>query len=243
MISNASTKLIQSLKHKKFRQKYDLFIVEGSKSIAPILQQKSLLIKQIWHVEGVDFDLSAQSPLLYEVDAAQLKKVTQLVSPPDAIALVHLPEHPPIADISLSSCIYLDGVQDPGNVGAIIRIADWYGIDMVIRSPASADFYSNKVVQSTMGSISNVLLYTLDHETLLTLSPKIIASDMQGDSTWRPSDHEHVCLVIGNEGDGISTNLMEQAYQVATIPGADSRVAESLNAAISCAILCDRFFA
>jgi len=143
---------------------------------------------------------------------------------------------------NIERAIYLDDVQDPGNVGTIIRIADWYGIDTVIRSAGSADYFSAKVIQSCMGSFANMNLYTCSQMALTDQANgiPIIVAAMSGDPLHQVSPAEKFILVMGNEGQGISQLLMRNAQQTITIAGADGRIADSLNVSVATGIICDR---
>ena len=138
--------------------------------------------------------------------------------------------------------IYLDDVQDPGNLGTIIRIADWFGINTIIRSKGCADFYNPKVIQSTMGSFLNVSLFTESFSVLKITEHKTVGAIMHGsqlsDFTW-PSK---TMLIMGNEGKGISSEIHQEIDHHITIPGSNNRVADSLNVGMATGILVGSLF-
>ena len=159
MLTKSNIKLLQSLRLKKYRQKYNIFLVEGHKSVVSLFNQSKFIITQIyatsdWHR---NHGIPAYDEITTISENTDLKKISDHKSTPEVIATVQLPNLKNKLFPNIERAIYLDDVQDPGNVGTIIRIADWFGIDTVIRSEGSADFFSGKVIQSCMGSC---LLYT-----------------------------------------------------------------------------------
>ncbi len=243
MLSKSNIKLLQSLKHKKFRQKYKIFLVEGHKSVDSLLQQNKFDIDQIYATQSWSHNHGKPAFLdfISIVEQNDLKKLSEHKSAPEVIASVKLPND--AVDISsLSRAIYLDDVQDPGNVGTIIRIADWYGIDTVIRSTGSADFYHPKVIQSTMGSFSNLNLITMSNDEFLGTEdkPPIVIASMEGKPIKELSPMTEFILVMGSEGLGLSQQIIDQADLSITIPGANHRVAESLNVSVATGIICQQ---
>ncbi len=227
----------------KFRQKYNKFVVEGHKSCIEFLLSGKYKIHTILaYSEWIE----KQSGLLHHcedirvVNQSEMHAISHLKTPSPVFLVCEIPSHN-TSNISITrSWIYLDDVQDPGNVGTIIRVADWFGVQGIIRSSSTADFYNPKVVQASMGSLCNVYLISCDFAELLTLSlpHSIIAATLEGiplkEFHW---PHKFV-LVIGNEGRGVNPNIFKGAHSIITIPGSSSRVADSLNAAISTAVIC-----
>ncbi len=245
MLSNATIKLIDSLKLKKYRQKYGLFIVEGQKAIRTVNIAASDSFSKVimsMALKGGEHMLSFNESVEIEYGTdVQLQKLGFFETGTEMIALCRIPEYDPKEVLALSAkIIYLDDVQDPGNVGTIIRLADWYGIDTVCRNVGSADFYNPKTVQSTKGSIASCRLITMDIASFTEANKlPIIASTLEG-STKPVSGLERFCLVIGNESQGVNPDLIAAASHNIFINGASSRHAESLNAAVSTGILLDR---
>ncbi len=242
MISKARLKILQSLKLKKFRQKYDLFIVEGQKSVNSLIERRPELIETIYCTDEWAAEQSAlpTSISIQTTDSASLKKASQLKTAPPVIAICHLPKTTPIEWTAIQTAIYLDDVQDPGNVGTIIRIADWYGVDAIIRSLDSADFYSPKVIQSTMGSFAKVPLYAIDKNELhhaKSAGLTIISTQLDGSSLKEAIPPQRAILIMGNEGNGTSPSLQAIADSQIAISGAADRIAESLNVAVTTGIL------
>ena len=242
MISKSSIKLIQSLKLKKFRQKYDLFVAEGSKTVLTILKAGLYEVEMVYCTEEVHGLIKTFYADAKTVERSNIDKASLLKSGSNVIALFKISSRKIESLDAYQKVIYLDDVQDPGNVGAIIRIADWYGIDAVIRSEGSADFYSPKVIQSTMGSLVGTALGSLSQEEILNLKYYMVTAGL--DSVDQPIStiDRSVCLVIGNEGNGASSLLLDAADQIVTIEGVSKRNAESLNASVATGILCDRLF-
>ena len=244
MLTKSKVKLLQSLRLKKYRQKYNIFLVEGHKSVVSLFKQSKFSINQIYATSR--WQDNHGIPLYEEIttisESTDLKKISDHKSTPEVIAMVELPnptnDHIP----SIERAIYLDDVQDPGNVGAIIRIADWYGIDTVLRSEGSADFFSSKVIQSSMGSFANMNLHTCSQVTLIERSQNIplIVAAMSGDLLHETSAKQNFILAMGSEGQGISELLIKHAQQAVTISGSAGKIADSLNVSVATGIICDR---
>lgn len=241
MISKETIKRLIGLQTKKLRQKYSQFLVEGEKSIAELLKSE-LEIVQIYHSTELKhlntLSIFNDKSIFVEVDKEILKKISQHQSIPSAIALVKIPTYNHPENIQ-SIIIGLDNIQDPGNLGTIIRIADWYGIKYVICNKGCTDVYNPKCINSTMGSFSRVKVI---HEEIETISKKlnlpIYSCDMSGISIHSDSlSIPKGIIVIGNEGHGVSEVIKNNSYKTISIPSFGE--AESLNAAVSCAIIID----
>ena len=161
---------------------------------------------------------------------------------PVLIVLEKKSEETDYEKLNSGHAIYLDDVQDPGNLGTIIRIADWFGINTIIRSRGCADFYNPKVVQSTMGSFLNVSLFTESFDELVISNHKTVGAVMHGASISEFSWPEKTMLIMGNEGKGISAPIHQEIDHHVTIPGSESRVADSLNVGMATGILCGALF-
>ena len=246
MISKAKLKHLQSLKLKKYRQKYDLFIAEGDKIVNTLINQKQYqIVEIIASSEWLSVNRSVMpSTEISEAPLIQLESISTLKTAPEVIAVVKMPNDMEVKLSELSSAIYLDEVQDPGNVGTIIRIADWYGVAAVIRSSDSADFYNAKVIQSSMGSFANVSLFTMSQEEIIRSkgSMHLICSHLDGkpiDEIERPLNP---LLIMGNEGSGVSQILADRSETLVYVPGAPDKLADSLNVSVSAGILAHHFF-
>lgn len=241
MLSKAKIKLVQSLKDKKQRQSHGLFVAEGNKIIAEMLRSKirvkTLFATQPWI--QTNQHLIAPDTEVIEADDADLKRIAFSQTPQDVIALAYIEDTGTAPTLVPDSLVLaLDTIQDPGNLGTIIRLADWYGIDQILCSPACADLYNPKVIQASMGSFLRVNVQVADIKEWLQSNRQIpvYGALMQGESVYT-AGIRHGVLLIGNEGQGIHPDLLPYITVPVTIPRTGN--AESLNAAIATAILLD----
>ena len=253
MISKSQIKLVRSLEHKKHRQAEGLFVAEGPKVVGDLLacHFRPLLIFATsgcdrWEVRG---ERSDALPIQIVTDD-ELRRLSFLQHPQQVLAIMELPKgqnNPPTPHLSpLTShpsplSLALDGVQDPGNLGTIIRVADWYGIDTIYCSPDTADAWSPKVVQATMGSIARVHIIYTDLEKLLReASVPVYGTVLDGENIYRQQLSANGIIVMGNEGNGISLPIRQLLTRRLLIPQMRPG-AESLNVAIATAIVCSEF--
>jgi TrmH family RNA methyltransferase len=241
MISAAELKHLQSLKLKKFRQKYGHFLVEGEKVVAELLQSPMTLD----YILATSAMAEKIKPLtsgisVKEVTEKNYAKISSLSTPPGIAALIKIPETKSFAAAKGRTwALALDGIRDPGNLGTIIRIADWYGIKEIFCSEDCVDLYNPKVLSATMGSFIRVsVVYTDLKKVITVIGLPALAFVMDGQDLNEVSLPYKGLIVIGNESKGISEGLKELCdYKVKiTRLGA----AESLNAAIATAIACER---
>ena len=173
----------------------------------------------------------------------EMKKLSVLQSPPKVIGLFEMTDEAVIQDpYSCQSAIYLDEVQDPGNVGAIIRIADWFGIECVARSEGSADLFNPKTVQASMGSLGKMNCFTVERSKFSSVfsNQKVISATSERVEPSVTSIGDAFCLIVSNEGHGLSNILRPSINQQIYIPGASNRAAESLNVAVATGIICSQ---
>jgi RNA methyltransferase, TrmH family len=237
MLSKAQIKYIQSLQHKKYRQKSGHFIAEGDK-IVPELLSEGVPVEEVYATEAW---ISTHEHLLKQVkvtpvDAAVLKQISALTTPNQAMALLNIPSAPSIT-LRGTVSIALETIQDPGNLGTIIRIADWFGIKQVICSPDCVDAYNPKTVQATMGSIARVSVIESDIIPLLKEVPSYAAT-LHGTIITEFGKIAEGIILIGNESRGLSEEVINNATHRITIPRLGG--AESLNAGIATGIICGR---
>ncbi len=238
MLSANKIKLIQSLSKKKYRQKYNLFVVEGIKNIKEFVFSH-FLAKNIYSTEPIPF---LKENLYQLISHEELKKISFLKTPHNALALFEIP--PTIFKEIKGIQLVLNEIQDPGNLGTIIRLADWFGIEQIICSKETADIYNPKVIQSTMGSLARVnVVYTDLNDFLANSTIPVLVTDMDGDNIYTTQLPEEVFLVMGNEGNGVSETIKKLCSQTITIPrfGNDQQT-ESLNVAMSTGIILSEFF-
>lgn len=235
MLSKAKLKLYQQLHSKKFRQKYGLFVVEGLKSVNEIAKSTwpvECIVCTPTFLESYGDRLEAEYSL---ISSEEFSKITHLKNPQEVLAIAQITER----ELNPSKWqIALDGINDPGNLGTIMRIADWYGINTIYCSKNTVDAYNSKVIQSTMGSFLRVQIISGDLNTLLD-QKKVFATLLEGENFRKLDPSEEGVLLIGSEANGISAELLESIpYQGITIPG--NPHTESLNAAMATAICCER---
>ena len=239
MLVKSKVKYIQTLGQKKPREQEGLFVAEGSKLVNELLANEEIEILEVFAVK----EWISKNPQLTkkhtvtEITDIDLEKISQLTTPNQVLAIVRQFDTAVLPDTKGCFTIALDNIQDPGNLGTIIRIADWFGIKQIVCSPASADVYNSKVVQSTMGSIARVKVFYTDLKKWLTEmeSLNICAATLNGQDVTKMNKLSEGILLIGNESKGISPEIMALADTRITIPGKGQ--AESLNAAVATGII------
>ena len=249
MISKNQIKLVRSLEHKKHRMAEGLFVAEGPKVVDDLLacHFRPRMIFSLSGHERWETGLIREETPVQAVTEEELRRLSFLQHPQEVLAVMEMPGQgsclsgsscpPPVGGLSLA----LDGVQDPGNVGTIIRIADWYGIDTVYCSPATADVWSPKVVQATMGSIARVHVVQCDLEKLLReTSLPVYGTVLDGENIYARKLAGEGIIVMGNEGNGISEPVRALLTERLLIPQMREG-AESLNVAVATAIVCSEF--
>lgn len=246
MFNKTHTKYIQSLHHKKFRDENGVFIAEGPKVVLELLDSREFICTQLFALENW---LAANEKILQlhqgmeqiVVKDFELEKISLLTTPNHVLAVFKkkAPEAP--KNIKGKITIVLDTIQDPGNLGTIIRTADWFGIENIVCSLACADMYNPKVVQSTMGSLARVNVFYTEIEKWLQQNPAIkkYAAALHGKNLNSITAAQEGIIVIGNEGKGISEAVMQTVDEKITI--AKKGEAESLNAAVATGILMNWF--
>lgn len=239
MLVKTKVKYIQSLGQKKFRQEEKLFIAEGPKLVNELAAEKNVVIQEIYAVKGwIEENKQALMHLpLHEITTAELKKISQLSTPNEVLAIVKQFDHSGKIILDNKVTLGLQTIQDPGNLGTIIRIADWYGIEQIICSIDTADIYNSKVVQSTMGSITRIKIVYTEIEQLLSENKSIpvYAATLDGSDVTKMNKINEGVILIGNESKGISPALQQFAKTKITIPRRGK--AESLNAAVATGII------
>jgi len=237
MLSKSQIKLITSLKQKKYRLQHQLFVAEGKKTIFELLDS-NLKLHQLF-TTTLDFDVS--DVLLTQISENELKKISFLKSPNTALAVFKIPNTQTIDFSKL--VVALDNVRDPGNLGTIIRLCDWFGIKELVCNLETVDCYNPKVIQATMGSITRVNVSYVNLEEILS-SKKVesFGAFMDGDNVYTSTLPNSGILVLGNEANGISDHLEAKITQRISIPRfGDLQATESLNVANAAAILLSEF--
>lgn len=250
-ISKNQIKFVRQLEQKKYRRREGLFVAEGTKVVGDLLahyQPHSVYATEEWLAKNTS-SISHHPSSVFTVTDEELRRISFLQHPQQVLALFPLPTMA-AANFSLftdhfSLSIALDGIQDPGNLGTIIRIADWFGIEQIICSEDTVDAWNPKVIQATMGSIARVnIIYINLSDFIGTLPPDypVYGTLLDGDNIYTQPLTPHGLIVMGNEGNGISPEIRQKINRRLFIPSyRTDDTAESLNVAIATAITCAEF--
>lgn len=237
MLTNSDSKLINSLVKKKFRQKYNKFTVEGVKIIDELIKIR-YPIDKIYTTELFSTNSDVNQILISE---NELKKISQLVQPNTALALCEIPKE---KELNLNGLVIaLDDIRDPGNLGTIIRLADWFGVEQIICSQETVDMYNSKVIQSTMASFTRVQVNYVDlKEVFSNYNNPILGTFMDGENIYKADFPSDAIILMGNEANGISDELLPFISDKITIPRFGKlQQTESLNVAMATGILLSEF--
>lgn len=248
MISKNQIKRIQSLHLKKNRDIEGLFIIEGVKLVTEFIQSKQYRIKCIAATkEFIDENkaiLINHVQLILETSYEDLKKISTQQSPNHVLAVVYKKEDNLNTEaLHKGFTLFLDDIRDPGNLGTIIRLADWYGLTQIICSENTTELYNPKTVQASMGAILrvNVIYQNFNNFYKECKTLPIYGAVLDGENIYKTNLKPGI-IIIGNEANGISENTLTYITQKITIPAANSNGSESLNAAIACSIICSEFY-
>lgn len=245
MLSKSKVKYIRALAMKKFRNETGCFLAEGNKLVEDLLPHfecELLIAKPSWMAgQG---DLCAGD--LIACTADDIKKASLLKTPQDVIAVFKQPCHILDAeDLKQDLNLVLDGVQDPGNMGTVVRLADWFGIKNIVCSPDTADVYNPKTVQATMGAIARVKVFYRELPKLLNdlKDVEVYGAFLDGENIYREALSASGVVVMGNEGKGVSRSVAGYVSRRLRIPNypAGTETGESLNVAVAAAIVCSEF--
>jgi RNA methyltransferase, TrmH family len=243
-LSKSDVKYVKSLGIKKYRQKYNKFVVEGDKMVQELLRQHRFSVEALFALpawlEKTAGDADKQADRCEAVSEQQLAQLSLLSSPHQALAVVEIPE---AADCTLPQdgwSLYLDGLQDPANLGAILRVADWFGMHKVVLGPGTVDLYNPKTIQASMGSFLRVSCPECSLQEIATRQPSLLrlGGDAGGGSIFDLTLPPAGVLVIGREGSGLREETTGLLQQLVNIPPGKGGGAESLNAAVATGILC-----
>ena len=247
MLSKNDIKNIKSLEHKKFRTEKALFVAEGHKTVLELLDKFScilLIATQNW----LDSNKKICAERIEAVTADELKHASLLRNPQDVLAIFRIPKkESKLSDKAGNNLVLaLDDVQDPGNLGTIIRLADWFGIKDVFCSKATADIYNPKAVQATMGALSRVCVHYTDlKQSIKELSHDIpvYGTFLEGEIIYDAKLSANGVIIMGNEGNGITPEIKQSVTHKLYIPNwpQGAPTSESLNVAIATAIVCSEF--
>ncbi len=240
MLSKAQISLITSLQNKKYRKQHGLFIVECIKSVMEFISS-SYEVESIFYTDDANTKVGKISHNIksHELTETEFQKISALKSPQGILALVKLPLQQKIVPSNLKNkfSLVLDDVQDPGNLGTIIRTAEWFGIEHIICSIGTVDAYNPKVVQATMGSLARLQIHYTDLTDFIPATGlKVYGALRDGQSIYQTVWADEGLIVMGNEGNGISDEIIALIDQAVTIPRLGQ--AESLNVAVATTIFC-----
>jgi len=248
MISKNQIKFIQSLHSKKNRDQEQLFIIEGVKLVSEFLLTPHFEIHSVYATLdfiGNNKDIILKSgSVINELSEEELKKISLQASPNQILAVIKAKK--PQLNVNLlntSINLFLDDIRDPGNLGTIIRIADWFGIKQIICTETSTELYNPKALQASMGAVLRVNVVYMEFNELKTKlkDVPIYGAVLNGQNIYK-SVLQNGLIVIGNEANGISENILKQVTNPVTIPAATNNGSESLNAANACGMICSEFF-
>ena len=234
MPTKADLQRLRSLRDKKQREALGLFVVEGEKVVAELL------------AAGFNFEEIHATPgwtgtATHRLTSEEMARASHFPTPSTVLAVGRINRRPLAPDgLAAGLSLVLDGVQDPGNVGTLLRIADWFALDRVVLSPDCADLFSQKVINASMGSFARVTVHTVELAPALTTLPvktPVLGCDLTGTDVHQLSPHRDAVIVIGSEGRGLSAATRPFITHFITIPRFGG--AESLNAAVAAAIVCD----
>lgn len=252
MISAANLKLIRSLKHKKYRDQHQLYCAEGEKIVLELIGRHPAGDHRVEHVYATGGWITAHGKEMEdagirytEASPGQLKKASALVTPQPVLALVQKPRSvPDLQELANSTVLGFESIRDPGNLGSIIRTADWFGIKHLVCTPDSADLYNPKVVQSTMGAIARITVHYVEPDWLMAepamQDKSVYGTFLEGNSIYETALKEHPLVLFGNESRGLSDRYDPFIHARITIPSfaEHGTGSESLNIAASVAVIC-----
>lgn len=245
-VSNNTIKFVASLSQKKYRDKEGCFIAEGNKCVRDTwdyFKCRMLIATQNWYES---YGNCTHMDVLQIATRQQMQKMSQFTNPSDVIAVYETPEvsYTP-QEVKENINIVLEGVQDPGNLGTIIRLADWYGIKNIFCNKQTVDVYNHKVIQATMGAISRVKVHYCDLEELIESFPEmdVFGTTLDGENIYSTSLPDRGFVIFGNEGNGMSERLKAMTTRNLYIPSrvVDGSTSESLNVGLAAAITISEF--
>lgn len=247
MLSSNSIKFIKSLQQKKFRKEYGLFVAEGHRLVTDILGS-NLTIETVYYLSDWNSEYPTSNANFEQISAKEMARISGLTSPSPVLALVKVPyQNIDMQGLDKSLTLALDDIQDPGNLGTIIRLADWFGIKTIICSHGTAEAFAPKVVQATMGAIARVQIIYSDTSSLLEKANQnkipVYGTFLNGENIYTSKLTPNGIVVLGNEGKGISDEIGKFISKKITIPSfaSSNGGSESLNVAMATAIVCSEF--
>ncbi|HUX84382.1 MAG TPA: RNA methyltransferase [Chitinophagaceae bacterium] len=245
MVSKAQIKYIRSLREKKYRQKFGQFTAEGEKTVSEFLAKGNLRITGLFGLKDWAEQYLQGSPgglaEFHEVSSGDMSRLSSLSTPSRVMGLIDLPLPEPEPDFRGKLTLVADDIQDPGNMGTLVRTAAWFGITRLVHSPGSADPFGPKAVQGSMGSLGGVSVLEMDLTTLLKDHPNIpsFAAVIDGTDIRGMGPQQQGLILIGNESRGVAAHLAARCSHRISIRGMGE--IQSLNAAVAAGIICAKF--
>ena len=246
-LTKAEINRLHALRDKKHREETGLFVIEGEKVVGELLAAGYPLLEIYATAEWVERGLRTRSEPVQRPDSTSIVSITpdemtrasHFPTPSSVLAVGKINRVPLAAgELNRGLTLALDGIQDPGNVGTLLRLADWFALDRVLLSPDSADLFSQKVINASMGSFARVKVHAVSlAETLAGCTAPVLGCDLAGDDVHALKPRRDAVIVVGSEGHGLSPAVQKRVTQRVTIPRYGG--AESLNAAVAAAIVCD----
>ena len=252
MITKSELKYLRSLHQKKKRDEKNVFVIEGIKMINEALVSHPQLIKLLAYTSGIKHEISKEKALCnfsqIEMNSNEFEKISMLKNPQGVLAVLEKPTNDfPDTETMGNLTLILDGIRDPGNLGTMIRLADWFGIGYIVCSPDTVDCFNPKVVQATMGAIFRVkIIYCKLPDILADLKNSgytVYGSLLSGENVYSKNHKLPAAIILGNEAQGISDSLLSFIDEAILIPNFSNSVqqSESLNVSVAAAILCSEF--
>ncbi|HPD96531.1 MAG TPA: RNA methyltransferase [Tenuifilaceae bacterium] len=243
MISKSNIKRITSLQQKKFRSELGLFIAEGTRLIEEIAKSDYIKVEELYYTSQWQNEIGLHPAIEEKITLNEMKKISSLTTPSSVLAICKIP-NPLFSNIDFNNnlVLALDTIQDPGNLGTILRLASWFGVANIVCSNETADAFSPKVIQASMGAIARVKVHYCNLaeklESLKSTIP-VLGSFMNGENIYNIDKTPSGILVMGNEGNGISHNVEKQITKRITIPSftENNSNVESLNVAMATAVI------
>ena len=245
MLSKNKIKYIHSLELKKNRKKEGVFVAEGHKLVGDLLPYfhcRLILATTTWLEEHLDI----QADEIIEITSEELVKASLLKTPQEVLAIFEQPQYNYTTDVIKDSlCLALDDIQDPGNLGTIIRLADWFGIEHIFCSQGTVDVYNSKVIQATMGALARVKVHYCNLPELISSlkNVPVYGTFLDGENIYNKPLSENGLIIMGNEGNGVSKEVSQLINNKLYIPNYPTgrATSESLNVAIATAVVCAEF--
>lgn len=234
-ISRNKIKYLRSLRQKKMREQEQCFLIEGEKMVLEILKEYPHIVKEVYVEKNTELNINF--PLVFEISALESEQISGFKTPNKCLALI---SNPIIETKTQDLTLVLDQIQDPGNMGTIIRLADWFGLTKIIASKDTVDCFNPKVIQASMGSIFRVQINYCDiNDYLSNTNLPIYGALLEGENVYKTALPQKAILIMGNEGNGLSGSVQKLITHKLTIPKFGK--AESLNVSTATGILLSEF--